>query len=89
MNSEKKDIEYTYTASQETDYSWRLIHEVEFEYEFVVDHEDYCGSISCTKTVETDQDIDDPDIFRKLYEENAKIAIEDFQTKWAIIRQGE
>ena len=61
---------------------------VTFEYEFVVDHEDFRGSISCSKKIHTDKDTDDPKVCEELYAEYAKIACEEFLERFQLI-QGE
>jgi len=61
------------------------MNEIEFEFEFTVDHEDFKGSISCSKKIYTDKDVDDPDITRVLYEQARVSVCNEFKEKWVIL----
>jgi negative regulator of genetic competence, sporulation and motility len=56
---------------------------ITFEYEFVINHKDFKGVISCTKTVEI-EDETGPCQYRYLYEKYRSIAVQDFVNKWII-----
>ena len=65
------------------------MNEITFEFEFVIDHEDFKGSISCTKSIKVDKDIDDTVVIRTTYEELRLEAIEDFMNRWTIVEENE